>query len=196
MHINTNSERDWIRAQIENYEEFMPSKEQRILTFERLCQEHSFSTFLQRKFNTSKRFGIEGLDSLISGLQQLVDVAANAGAEHVVFGMAHRGRLNTLYNVFQKSAEEIMIEFQDLKSSLEEDVWGNSGDVKYHLGCIHNVHMKDKKIRLEMLPNPSHLEAVDPLVYGKVRAIQDYLQDKTHDKAFGVVIHGDAALSG
>lgn len=134
---------------------------------------------------------------MISGLWQLVDVAAQEGAEHIAFGMAHRGRLSTLYNVFQKSAEEIMMEFQDLTSQVEpEDAYSSSGDVKYHLGCIHNVMYGDKRLRLEMLPNPSHLEAVDPLVYGKVRAIQDYLNDKNHEKSFGVLIHGDAALSG
>ncbi|CAD8094539.1 unnamed protein product [Paramecium sonneborni] len=196
MHIQSQEERDWFREQIEKYDEFMPSKEQKLKTFQRLGQEHAFSTFLQKKFNTSKRFGIEGCDSMISGLQSLIDAAAGAGAEHVVFGMAHRGRLNTLYNVFQKSAEEIMVEFQDLKSTFNEDIWGNSGDVKYHLGSVHNVLFGDKKLRLEMLPNPSHLETVDPCVYGKVRAIQDYFQDTKREKAFGVVIHGDAAVSG
>ncbi|CAD8143405.1 unnamed protein product [Paramecium octaurelia] len=196
MHIQSTEERNWIREQIEKFEEFLPSKEQKLKTFERLGQEHAFSTFLQRKFNTSKRFGIEGCDSMISGLQAMVDSAAQAGVEYIVFGMAHRGRLNTLYNVFQKSPEEIMVEFQDLKGIYNEDIWGNSGDVKYHLGSVHNVQFGEKKLRLEMLPNPSHLETVDPCVYGKVRAIQDYHKDRNGDKAFGVLIHGDAAVAG
>jgi len=120
---------------------------------------------------------VEGLDSLVSGLLTLVDTAAKSNVEQVVFGMAHRGRLETLYNVFQKSPEEIMAEFQDLKGKYDEDRWGNSGDVKYHLGCTNEVKYGDHTIRLNILPNPSHLEVVNPLVYGKVRALQDILND-------------------
>lgn len=108
----------------------------------------------------------------------LVDTAINYKVEHVVFGMAHRGRLETLYSVFKKSAEEIMAEFQDLKGKyFEEDEWGNSGDVKYHLGCTNEVTNDGHVVRLNILPNPSHLEAVNPLVYGKVKAIQDIMGD-------------------
>lgn len=90
---------------------------------------------------------------------------------HIVFGMAHRGRLNTLYNVFDKSAEEILAEFQDLKSEYNEEIWGQSGDVKYHLGQKNYVKHGNHTVRLEMLPNASHLEAVNPIVYGNARAV-------------------------
>jgi len=110
--------------------------------------------------------------------------------------MPHRGRLNTLANVFHKPLEEIFSEFTETKQKRTVENWGNSGDVKYHLGTDHDKEYNGHKIRLTMLPNPSHLETVDPVVYGRTRAIQDFLEDKSGDKAFGILIHGDAAFSG
>ena len=119
---------------------------------------------------------------MISGLDALVDRAVDHKVERVVFGMPHRGRLNTLAEVIGKKYEEILCEFQE-NLNIEREGWGNTGDVKYHLGTT-----TDKKypnghvIRLSMLPNPSHLEAIDPLIQGKTRASQDYLKDFERNK--------------
>jgi len=110
--------------------------------------------------------------------------------------MAHRGRLNTLTEVIGKTYEEVLCEFQENKPQ-ERGGWGNSGDVKYHLGTTtDNTLSSGKTIRLAMLPNPSHLEAVDPLVQGKTRAIQDYFKDTERNSTIAIAIHGDAAFAG
>lgn len=111
--------------------------------------------------------------------------------------MAHRGRLNALRNVFHKSSQKIFAEFQE--NTGEEANWGNSGDVKYHLGITSEMHVAGKNVRLSILPNPSHLEAVNPVVMGHVKAVQDCTNDQKGTKgtsAMSVLIHGDAALAG
>jgi 2-oxoglutarate dehydrogenase E1 component len=145
------------------------------------------------KFANFKRFGVEGLNAFTSALGKLVEVAAESKVEHIVMGMAHRGRLNSLHCVFEKPAQQIFKEFLE-KSEPDTNV--TSGDVKYHLGYLNRKQFGENKIYLNMLPNPSHLEAVDPLVYGTTRAIQEYMKDKDRSKAMGVVVHGDAALAG
>ena len=156
-----------------------------------------FTNFLKNKFSTSKRFGVEGLDSMISGLNALIDKATESGVSRLVFGMAHRGRLNTLSEVIGKTYEEILCEFQENKSEITPGAWGNSGDVKYHLGTTSDVKRANgKSVRLSMLPNPSHLEAVDPLVQGKARAIQDHFKDTDRKGCLAVTVHGDAAFAG
>jgi 2-oxoglutarate dehydrogenase E1 component len=115
-----------------------------------LIKNEAFNLFLKNKFNTSRRFGIEGCDSFISGLECLVDNAIEHGIEHIVIGMPHRGRLNTLANVLGKPREEIFAEFQDIKETvLEDGEWGHAGDVKYHLGVSQDREYGDgKKINL------------------------------------------------
>lgn len=108
-------------------------------------------------------------------------------------GMAHRGRLNSLHCVFEKPAQRIFKEFLE---KVEPDANVTSGDVKYHLGYLNKKNHKGNEIYLNMLPNPSHLEAVDPLVYGTTRAIQEHMKDNTRSKAMGVLVHGDAAVAG
>lgn len=121
-------------------------------------------------FKTSKRFGVEGLDGMISGLHKLIEYsAAQYNANHMVLGMAHRGRLNTLGLVFEKEFDEIFAEFQDLKG---EPMLGAVGDVKYHLGTTVTKKVAGgNQIELTILPNPSHLETVNPIVYGSTRSI-------------------------
>lgn len=111
MHINNKAERDWIRQRIENAEKFKPTKEQLIRTADRLCRDYCFTEFLNNTFSTSKRFGSEGCDSFISGLGAIVDHAADKKIEHIIIGMPHRGRLNTLYSVLKKPAVNILAEF-------------------------------------------------------------------------------------
>jgi 2-oxoglutarate dehydrogenase E1 component len=111
----------------------------------------------------------------------------------MILGMAHRGRLNTLAIVFDKPYDEIFAEFQDLKG---DAMIGVGGDVKYHLGTTIHKQLNNGNMELTILPNPSHLETVNPVVYGTVRAIQDFTKDSQANKAFGVIIHGDAAFAG
>jgi len=196
LHITDIDERNWLRDQIENLPWQTIENEKKLKIFSRLCKNECFTNFLKNKFSTSKRFGVEGLDSMISGLRALLDKATQQGVKRVVFGMAHRGRLNTLSEVIGKTYEEILCEFQESKPT-EQGGWGNSGDVKYHLGTTTDMKLSSgRSIRLAMLPNPSHLEAVNPLVQGKVRATQDYYQETERNETIAVTIHGDAAFAG
>lgn len=122
---------------------------------EELTKAETFNSFLSDKLKTSKRFGVEGLDSMVSGLNKLVHEAVKTGVEYIGLGMAHRGRLNALVNVFNKPMQKIFAEFQE---NVDKQVsWGNSGDVKYHLGVTTERNVDGKNVRLTILPNPSHL---------------------------------------
>jgi len=196
LHITDMDERNWLRDRIEELPFLQVDKEKKQKILSRLCKNECFTNFLKNKFSTSKRFGIEGLDSMVSGLRALIDRATHHDVKRVVFGMAHRGRLNTLTEVIGKTYEEVLCEFQENKPQ-ERAGWGNSGDVKYHLGTTTDTKLSSgKSIRLAMLPNPSHLEAVDPLVQGKTRAIQDYFKDTERNNTIAIAIHGDAAFAG
>lgn len=144
LHIPEGSQRRWLKERIEKLgsDNMTKTREQKLLTFRRLCENHTFNTFLQSKYSATKRFGVEGCDTLISGLKTLVDEAAKSKIEHVVFGMAHRGRLNTLALVLYKPAEVIFAEFQDLVNKGKEEE-GFAGDVKYHLGATHDKTYAD-----------------------------------------------------
>jgi 2-oxoglutarate dehydrogenase E1 component len=145
--------------------------------------------------------GLEGLESLIPGLKAMIDVASENGAEDFVFGMAHRGRLNVLSNVIRKPMELIFKEFLGSPEPVQvegaEDDWSSSGDVKYHLGTSSSRRYPDgREVQLSLLANPSHLEAVNPLVMGKARAKMYYKNDKTGETVVPVLLHGDAAFAG
>lgn len=145
-HMSEREEKNWLREHIENSNLFELSKGEKLVLFDRLCKNESFNIFVKNKFTTVKRFGIEGCDTFISALGKLVDIAAEHKMEHMVFGMAHRGRLNTLAFVLNKSIEEILGEFQEIKpeqTEYHEEVWGNSGDVKYHLGTTCDMYFKE-----------------------------------------------------
>ena len=150
-----------------------------------------FEQFLQRKYVGQKRFSVEGGEALIPGLDLMVKMGAKLGVEEFVMGMAHRGRLNTLVNIFKKDVEELFGEFEG-KEFDDDDSF--DGDVKYHLGQTREIDVNGKKVNLTLAPNPSHLEAVDPVVQGIVRAkIDDYL--KSEEKIVPVLVHGDAAIA-
>ncbi len=159
------------------------------------------SNFLDRKFSTAKRFGCEGLDSAISGLGKLVQRALKHKVREVTFGMAHRGRLNTLCCVVKKPYAHVLKEFEGEQKIFDEKdpnyVHGFSDDVKYHQGAS-NVFQDSEgnSILVNLLPNPSHLEAVNPVVQGSVKSRQVKLRDEEQEKVLPVIIHGDAALSG
>lgn len=166
-------------------------QEERKAIYKKLSEATLFEQFLQRKYVGQKRFSVEGGESLISGLDRLVKKGASLGVEEFVMGMAHRGRLNTLVNIFHKDIEELFGEF-DGKSYDDDDSF--DGDVKYHLGQTRTVEVDGKTVNLTLAPNPSHLEAVDPVVGGIVRAkIDDYLHSE--DKIVPILVHGDAAIA-
>ncbi|SHF25705.1 2-oxoglutarate dehydrogenase E1 component [Mariniphaga anaerophila] len=152
-----------------------------------------FESFIHKKFVGQKRFSLEGAESLIPALDAVIERGAELGIEEFVLGMAHRGRLNVLANVLKKPYENIFKEFYG--KEYEEDIW--NGDVKYHLGYENEV-MTDlgKKVKLKLMPNPSHLETVGPIVQGMVRARINSVYQSDYGKAAGIVIHGDAAVAG
>lgn len=167
------------------------SKDEKVRILEKLNEAVVFESFLHTKFVGQKRFSLEGGEAIIPALDALVEKGAELGLEEVVVGMAHRGRLNVLANIFKKTYEQIFSEF--LSKEYEEEFF--DGDVKYHLGSSADVVTKSgKKVHLTLSPNPSHLEAVDPVVEGISRSkIDHYLGDE--NKIVPVLIHGDAAIA-
>ena len=195
MHIQDKEQRDWIMDKIENVKPndiFTDKGKQAIL--ERLTAAEFFETFLDKKYTGTKRFGLEGAESLIPALEQILKYGGKNGIEEVILGMPHRGRLNVLANFMNKPFSAIFSEFQG-NASNPDDVQG-SGDVKYHLGTSSDRHFDNIKVHLSLTANPSHLEAVNPVVVGKVRAKQDQKKDIDRKKVVGLLMHGDAAFSG
>lgn len=201
MHLSNQEMITWFRGQVEKQPQFELSKEQKRELFGRVCESQMFTDFCIKKYSTSKRFGIDGCDAAISGLEKLVDHSKTLGVKNVIIGMPHRGRLNTLACVFDKPYLELFTEFKDpgidkIGGGLKDAVWGFSGDVKYHNGASSNRLYEDgSKVTISMPPNPSHLEMVDPVVIGKARAKIDQLRDDT-SMVTPVIIHGDAAIAG
>eukprot|EP00743_Colponemidia_sp_Colp-15_P001287 GILK01001410.1.p1 GENE.GILK01001410.1~~GILK01001410.1.p1 ORF type:complete len:1010 (+),score=194.22 GILK01001410.1:51-3080(+) len=197
MHISGREECNWIRDKFETADKMKYTKEEKIRILDRLTWADHLESFFKTKFSSAKRFGVEGCESFITGMKAIIDQGVDLGVENIVIGMPHRGRLNVLANVVRKPLEQILCEFQGQKTSNDSDQWGNSGDVKYHLGTSYDrVYPNGKAIHLSLVANPSHLEAVDPLVCGKVRAHQHYTGDATRKKSMGLLIHGDAAFAG
>jgi 2-oxoglutarate dehydrogenase E1 component len=198
-HIPNNEVQDWIRERIENVPPFTLSKQEKTNLLDRILRSQAFTDFCEKKYSSAKRFGIDGLDSAISGMEMLVNTAKKEGVQHIIVGMAHRGRLNTLACVFEKPYEAIFTEFKDpgIAKNIKSADWGFAGDVKYHLGASHQRHYEDgSKISLTMLPNPSHLETVNTVALGKAKSKMDHIGDKEGDKVVPVLIHGDAAFAG
>ncbi|NKB21282.1 MAG: 2-oxoglutarate dehydrogenase E1 component [Alphaproteobacteria bacterium] len=195
MHIQEPDQKQWIRERIEeshNRTEFTQRGREAIL--ERLSEAEGFENFLNVKYPGTKRFGLDGGESLIPALEQILKRGSQLGIEEVVIGMPHRGRLSVLSNVLKKSNVAILSEFQG-QSSNPEEVQG-SGDVKYHLGTSADLNFDGKNVHLSLSPNPSHLEAVDPVIVGRVRAKQHQLKDKERRRVLGILMHGDAAFAG
>jgi 2-oxoglutarate dehydrogenase E1 component len=153
-----------------------------------------FEKFLHTKFIGQKRFSLEGGESTIAGLDAIINTSAELGVQEVVMGMAHRGRLNILANILHKTYEQIFNEFE---GNVMTNTTMGSGDVKYHLGFRSNITtVSGKEINMQLMPNPSHLEAVDPLVVGFARAKADVLYQSDYDKILPILIHGDASVAG
>jgi 2-oxoglutarate dehydrogenase E1 component len=198
-HVFDKERRQWLREQIEarslaaDYG-FSVEKKKRI--FEKLNGAVGFEQFLATKFVGQKRFGLEGGESTIPALDAMINKAAesNTPVEEVVIGMAHRGRLNVLCNIVGKTYEQIFSAFED--KSIPDQSYG-SGDVKYHQGYSSQVNaLNGKSVYVKLLPNPSHLEAVNPVVEGFSRAKLDILYNGIYDKVLPILIHGDAAVAG
>jgi len=195
MHIQYPDQKAWIQRRVEselNRTAFTDIGRKTIM--ERLIEAETFETYLHRKYTGTKRFGLEGAESTIPAIEQILKRGSQLDLEHVVIGMAHRGRLNILTNVLHKPLEAIFSEFQG-NAAKPEDVQG-SGDVKYHLGTSADRDFDGKTVHVTLNANPSHLEAVDPVVLGKVRAKQTQIGDTTRKKAMAILLHGDAAMAG
>nr|WP_295837806.1 2-oxoglutarate dehydrogenase E1 component [uncultured Azospirillum sp.] len=195
MHIQDPEEKAWIQERIEggrNHTDFTVNGKRAIL--ERLTAAEGFEKFLQLKYTGTKRFGLEGGESMIPALEQILKRGGQLGLREVVVGMAHRGRLNVLTNFMGKPFSAVFSEFQGNPSS-PEDVQG-SGDVKYHLGTSSDRDFNGNIVHLSLTANPSHLEWVNPVVLGKVRAKQQQRRDLEREQVMGVLIHGDAAFAG
>ena len=195
MHINEVEERRFIQARIEGEEEtvqFTPEGKQSILA--KVIHAEQWEKFLARKYVGTKRFGLDGGESAVPALEAVIKYGGQFGVEEIDVGMAHRGRLNILSNVMGKPAKAIFHEFAGGATN-PADV-GGSGDVKYHLGTSSDREFEGKKVHLSLLPNPSHLEAVDPVVLGKARASQTIKGDREGDTVLPMLLHGDAAFAG
>jgi 2-oxoglutarate dehydrogenase E1 component len=202
-HISDHAERVWLRQAIESgrFRQPLPAEERRAL-LERLAQVEAFETYLRRAFIGQKQFSIEGLDVLVPMLDEAVELVAASGAHEVVIGIAHRGRLNVLAHTVGRSYASILREFEGERTidALISDPEGGTGDVKYHLAASESRTTRAGEIEVTLAANPSHLEAVDPVVEGLTRAEQTDRSHGagTHDPtvALAILIHGDASFAG
>jgi 2-oxoglutarate dehydrogenase E1 component len=195
MHINDVEERRFIQERIEGRDkeiQFTELGKKAILN--KLIEAEQFERFLGKKYVGTKRFGLDGGEAMIPAMESIIKIGGQNGIKEIIFGMPHRGRLNMLGNVMQKPFRVIFHEFGG--GSANPDDVGGSGDVKYHLGTSTDREFDGNKVHLSLTPNPSHIEAVDPVVLGKVRAIQTVRGDDEHGEVLPVLMHGDAAFAG
>ena len=195
MHINDVDERRFIQERIEGKDaaiSFTPEGKQSILT--KVVEAEQWEKFLARKYVGTKRFGLDGGEGAVPALEAVIKYGGQFGVTEIDVGMSHRGRLNILTNVMGKPATAIFHEFAGGATN-PADV-GGSGDVKYHLGTSSDREFDGNKVHLSLLPNPSHLEAVDPVVLGKARAIQTIRGDAHGRTVLPILLHGDAAFAG
>jgi 2-oxoglutarate dehydrogenase E1 component len=195
MHISNPEEAGWLKERIEGLgKEIQFSREGRKAILNKMVEAEGFEKFLHVKYMGTKRFGLDGGESLIPAMEQIIKRGGSLGVKDIVIGMPHRGRLSVLANVMQKPYRAIFNEFQG-GSSKPEDVDG-SGDVKYHLGASSDREFDNNTVHLSLTANPSHLEAVNPVVIGKVRAKQDQYKDDERTSVMPILLHGDAAFAG
>ncbi|TLV03617.1 2-oxoglutarate dehydrogenase E1 component [Dyadobacter luticola] len=194
LYIRDREQKSWLRKKIEKEAlnmSFSIDEKKHILS--KLNEAVVFENFLHTKYLGQKRFSLEGGETTIPALDTMINKAAEMGVVEVMIGMAHRGRLNVLANIMQKTYGQIFNEFE---GNLPDQVWGD-GDVKYHMGFASQITTKDgNNVHLKLAPNPSHLEAVNPVVEGYIRARADGMYDSDYDRVLPVLIHGDAAVAG
>ena len=195
MHISDPAQKAWLQERIEGADkEISFTVEGKKAILAKLISAEGFENFLNVKYTGTKRFGLDGGEGMIPALEQIIKRGGQLGLKEIVFGMAHRGRLNVLANVMSKPFSAIFHEFKG-GSSTPDEVEG-SGDVKYHLGSSSDRSFDGNTVHLSLTANPSHLEIVDPVVLGKARAKQDQRDDKDRTSVLPLIIHGDAAFAG
>jgi 2-oxoglutarate dehydrogenase E1 component len=197
MHITNPAQKSWIQERIEGPDkEISFTREGRRAILNKLVEAEGFEKFCDLKFTGTKRFGLDGAESLIPALEQIIKRGGNLGVKEIVVGMPHRGRLNVLTQVMAKSHRALFHEFKG--GSANPDAVEGSGDVKYHLGASSDREFDNNRIHLSLTANPSHLEIVDPVVLGKVRAKQDQHGDPPDQRisVLPLLMHGDAAFAG
>src|SRR5215216_3949136 len=197
MHISDPAEKAWLQERIEGPDkEITFTREGKRAILNKLVEAEGFEKFLDLKYTGTKRFGLDGSESLIPALEQIIKRGGNLGVKEIVLGMAHRGRLNVLTQVMAKPHRALFHEFKG--GSFAPDEVEGSGDVKYHLGASSDRSFDGNSVHLSLTANPSHLEIVDPVVLGKVRAKQDQYGDppERRSSAMPLLIHGDAAFAG
>ncbi len=195
MHINEIDERRFLQDRMEGKDaeiHFTPEGKKAILS--KVIQAEQWEKYLAKKYVGTKRFGLDGGESAVPALEAVIKYGGLAGVNDMVFGMAHRGRLNVLTNVMGKPYRALFNEFSG--GSANPDEVGGSGDVKYHLGTSSDREFDNVKVHLSLLPNPSHLEAVDPVVLGKTRGVMTTNDDKHAKRVLPILLHGDAAFAG
>ncbi|MEM8582154.1 MAG: 2-oxoglutarate dehydrogenase E1 component, partial [Pseudomonadota bacterium] len=195
MHISDPEQAGWLKERIEGFgKEIAFTREGRKAILNKLVEAEGFEKFLHVKYMGTKRFGLDGGEALIPAMEQIIKRGGSLGLQDIVIGMPHRGRLSVLANVMSKPYRAIFNEFQG-GSFKPEDVDG-SGDVKYHLGASSDREFDGNTVHLSLTANPSHLEAVNPVVLGKARAKQDQLGDTDRTAVLPILLHGDAAFAG
>ena len=196
MHINDPEQKDWLQRRIEGPDkEIAFTKEGKRAILNKLIEAEGFEKFAGVRFVGTKRFGLDGGEAMVPALEQIIKRGGQLGVKDIVIGMSHRGRLNVLANVIAKPYRQIFHEFQG-GSAKPSEVQG-SGDVKYHLGASSDREFDNNQVHLSLTPNPSHLEASDPVVLGKARAKQFQLDDNvTRASVMPLLLHGDAAFAG
>ncbi|EIE48868.1 2-oxoglutarate dehydrogenase [Salipiger aestuarii] len=195
MHISDPEQSAWLKERIEGYgREIKFTREGRRAILNKLVEAEGFEKFLHVKYMGTKRFGLDGGESLIPAMEQIIKRGGNLGVKEIVMGMPHRGRLSVLANVLNKPYRAIFNEFQG--GSFKPDDVDGSGDVKYHLGASSDREFDGHPVHLSLTANPSHLEAVNPVVLGKVRAKQDQMGDVERRQVLSILLHGDAAFAG
>jgi 2-oxoglutarate dehydrogenase E1 component len=195
MHIQDPAQKAWIQERIEaigNRTDF--TKRGKKAIYQRLVDAEEFEKYLHKKYTGTKRFGMDGAEATIPALEQILKRGTQLGLTEAVVGMAHRGRLNVLHNVFSKPFRAIISEF--LGNPANPENAGGSGDVKYHMGQSSDREFDGQAVHLSLAPNPSHLEIVDPVVIGRVRAKQHQQDDTDRKGVLGILLHGDAAFAG
>jgi len=195
MHIQEPDQKQWIQSRIEGVPRtrWLNNDDKRTILL-MLNTAEAFENFLHTKYVGHKRFSLEGAETLIPVLNHMLNRAVENNVQEVVLGMSHRGRLNVLANILQKSYKKI---FREFEGDIDPETEHGSGDVKYHLGAegIHE-HPNGRRVKVMMASNPSHLEAVNPVVEGMARARQDEIADTGHNRVMAVLVHGDAAFAG
>jgi 2-oxoglutarate dehydrogenase E1 component len=195
MHIGDVEERKFLQERMEGHDkEIVFSAEGKKAILAKVIQGEQYEKFLGRKYVGTKRFGLDGGESALPALEAVIKYGGSAGVEEIVLGMPHRGRLNVLVNVMGKPYRAVFSEFAG-GSANPEDIAG-SGDVKYHLGTSTDREIEGIKVHMSLAANPSHLEAVDPVVLGKARAKQTRIKDNERGKVLPILMHGDAAFAG